>query len=500
MKKLLMVILALQVAVSAQTSIVEADRLKTTDPEAAARLFRQAIDADISAVRAHEGYIWSMKRWRMGPEPPEAPPAANAPKNRKGVPIYFAPKTRATPVGGGAASAELKATYEGWIAAHPNVAVLHWGLGFSTITLDRAAAEASIRRAIDLDPKLSIAYRSMALLAQLNRDNDGRAAWLKRAVDANPLDDDSVLEYVDTIPEAERAAHLWRVADRSAGTMSAYSALLKLSSLASTPEAKLPIYAKLWTTFPEMKTYSHCWTMKAYFNLTTDRDPATALAVATRFDDVCVGDPDWPEFLARQQQRQAVSPDAAYADTLAKAAKAPSESLITTLNSLGASLGKTPAQVDDELWARVSASAKPFKDFTLTRFDNGKKLTLSSLRGKVVLVNFWFPTCGPCLNEFPYIQQALEKYQSRGFEILAINIVSSEDGQVLQTAKDKKVGFTMLKMPDDGFAAREYRVAGAPTNFLLDAAGRVLFQPQIHDRETARNFELAIEMLLKRGR
>ena len=551
MKKLLLLIVVLGVGVSAQShratgnadardAFAQAESIRDSDPEKAAGFYKRALDADLDYLPAHEGYIMAMKRWKMGPEPPSPPPDPKGPKNAKGVLIYFAPKTRAIPLGGGLASDELKATYGAWIQQYPGKAVLHWGLGFVSINTDRAAAEASLRKAVALDPKFSPAYRTLALLSQINGDNDGRAAWLKKAVEADPLDDDSLLEYTDVLPESERAAQLWAVADRSPGTMAAYSALLRLSNVAPTPEAKLPVYMRMWKTFPDMKTYSYCWSMKTLFALTTGSDPSTALDVARRFDDVCGGDPDWPDLLAyqmkfneardlvaakqfakartalasfapprstdgvpyyllRAEAEGAGAPQAGYASLLASAAKEPRDVLNKALVAFGAKIGKTPAQVDDDVWTTLSATAKPFKDFTLVRYDTGEKLTLSSLRGKVVLVNFWFPTCGPCMNEFTYIQQALDKYKARGFEILAINIVPKEDGQVLQTVKDKKVTFITLKMSDDEFASREYRVAGAPSNFLLDRDGRLIYRPQIHDRETARTFELEIEMLLKRG-
>jgi len=53
-------------------------------------------------------------------------------------------------------------------------------------------------------------------------------------------------------------------------------------------------------------------------------------------------------------------------------------------------------------------------------------------------------------------------------------------------------------MLDKDFASREYKVNQAPVNFLLDRDGRFLYQPAIHDRETARTFELEIELLLNR--
>ena len=298
-------------------------------------------------------------------------------------------------------------------------------------------------------------------------------------------------------------------------------------NVAPSPVEKLPVYERFWKTFPALASYSHCWTMKTYFNLTSGADPATALAVATRFDDVCVGDPDWPDLLAYQSkfnQAQAlmakkdyapalallesitpprstdgvpyhlaraeaeggVNPKAAYDRLLPLAAKTPKDALNTTLASLASKLGKTTAQMDDDVWAAVGAHAKPFADFTLKRFDTGQPLTLSSLKGQVVLVNFWFPTCGPCMNEFPYIEQTYRKYKDQGFTILAINIVSAEDGDVLRTLKDKGVSFTALQMPDKDFASRAYKVAQAPVNFLIDRQGRFVFQPQIHDRETAR--------------
>ncbi len=525
--------------VAAREAFAKAEALKSTDPERAAALYRASIDSDPGLVPAHDGFILAMKRWKMGPEPPEPPPDPKGPRNGKGVLIYFAPKTRAIPLGGGAASAELKAAYTAWLAAAPSSPALHWGLGVSTLNVDRAAAEAEFRTALSLDPHFSPAYRSLALLAQLNRDTTARAEFLKQAVDADPTDDQSVLEYSEVIPEAARASMLWTVVNRSTGTTEAYSALLKLSSVAASPAEKLPVYRRMWTDFPSLQSYSHCWSMKTLFTLTTGADPATALAVARRFDDVCVGDPDWPDLLAyqlkfndakalvdardfakaraalatfapprstdgvpyyllRADAEGAGNPAAGYASLLSAAAKEPRDVLNKALVAAGEKLGKSVAQVDDEVWSTLTAAAKPFKTFSLARYDTGEKISLESLKGKVVLVNFWFPTCGPCMNEFPYIQQAYDKYKAKGFEIIAVNIVSSEDGQALPTMKEKKVNFIGVKMPDPEFAAREYRIAGAPTHFLLDKQGRVIYKPAIHDRETARTFELEIELLLKR--
>jgi hypothetical protein len=57
----------------------------------------------------------------------------------------------------------------------------------------------------------------------------------------------------------------------------------------------------------------------------------------------------------------------------------------------GAKLGKSPKQVDDEIWARRMQKAEPFEDFDLAKLGSSKRVKLSDLRGKVVLVDFWFP-------------------------------------------------------------------------------------------------------------
>lgn len=146
----------------------------------------------------------------------------------------------------------------------------------------------------------------------------------------------------------------------------------------------------------------------------------------------------------------------------------------------------------------IAAQERPvFKDFTLTRYDTRQQVTLSKMRGTVVLVSFWFPSCGPCLREFPYLQRALDKFKSRGFEILTINIYPAEDGKVLPTLNARGVTFVPLRMPDDEFAAREYRVGGAPSNFLLDGDGRVAGKPLLHDEASAVAFEAQVDSLLK---
>lgn len=89
----------------------------------------------------------------------------------------------------------------------------------------------------------------------------------------------------------------------------------------------------------------------------------------------------------------------------------------------------------------------------------------------------------------------VDKYASRGFAILSINVVPEEEEFVLPFMKGNDYGFLPLKSNWD-WAKKTYNVIEAPTNFLIDAQGRIIFRPQVHDAESQRTLELEIESLL----
>src|SRR5687767_7699586 len=65
--------------------------------------------------------------------------------------------------------------------------------------------------------------------------------------------------------------------------------------------------------------------------------------------------------------------------------------------------------------------------FTLTARD-GTQVSLASQKGKVVMVNFWATWCVPCRQEMPHLEAIYERYQSLGFELLAVNVEDNPEG------------------------------------------------------------------------
>ena len=112
-------------------------------------------------------------------------------------------------------------------------------------------------------------------------------------------------------------------------------------------------------------------------------------------------------------------------------------------------------------------------DFQITLFENdnhtsGEVLNLADLAGQPVVLNFWFPSCPPCVAEMPDLEQAFQKYKDQGVQFIGIQAVgldSVEDGQNFIA----DIGVTYALGPDeDSSIIRAYEVRGFPTTLFLN--------------------------------
>lgn len=105
----------------------------------------------------------------------------------------------------------------------------------------------------------------------------------------------------------------------------------------------------------------------------------------------------------------------------------------------------------------------------------GESVALSSLKGKIVLIDFWASWCGPCRKEMPNVVKAYKKYKDRGFEIFGVSLDQDKDKWVEAIKKDE---ITWPQVSDlrqwKSEAARIYNVQGIPYTVLLDKEGRII--------------------------
>lgn len=112
---------------------------------------------------------------------------------------------------------------------------------------------------------------------------------------------------------------------------------------------------------------------------------------------------------------------------------------------------------------------KPAPDFDLMD-TNGGRVKLSSLRGKVVIVNFWATWCGPCNKELPYVEKFYEEMKDN--PNVAIVAISTDENPALVAPFAKARNYTFPVVFDDGAKAK-FGVGGIPATFIIDPSGKI---------------------------
>jgi peroxiredoxin len=160
-----------------------------------------------------------------------------------------------------------------------------------------------------------------------------------------------------------------------------------------------------------------------------------------------------------------------------------------------ATQGLSEAALPDQLRAlnvSLYSAPCPANDMTLKDL-SGRQITLSSLRGKVVLLNFWKIECPPCSMEKPILERIFRRYAGRGLEIVAVNLV---DDASQQQAYCRAHGFTFKFTfdPDNLLSLRQqvlgsgaatsflvnsrqeaiYEIPGVPTTYVIDRSGKIV--------------------------
>jgi peroxiredoxin len=119
----------------------------------------------------------------------------------------------------------------------------------------------------------------------------------------------------------------------------------------------------------------------------------------------------------------------------------------------------------------ASRPAAPATDFITLE---GERLSTASLRGQVVLVNFWATSCTTCMKEMPEIVETHHRFAGRPFTLLAVAMSYDPPNYVRNYAQQHRLPFKVVLDGDGSIAAAFDNVNLTPTAVLIDRKGRVL--------------------------
>ena len=425
---------------------------------------------------------------------------------------------------------------------HPDKPVYLWALGRMYDESDPLKEEQYCRKAVAVDARFAPGYQCLAAVADLRGDDQAYSALCGKVAALEPDSAKAAITYLRTLRKGDPAAYKAGAAalmEKFPDDPAAAEALYWYAMDQKTDAEKAAGFEQLGRRFPPEKYWWSEDGMTRLFAIEDRTDPAKAQKLADAMARLKPQGDDWAEYtgyadgVAKAEQElkdghaaeavatlksvkrpyysydmrrelllnaraldASVGPADAYAFLLDAYAKHPTDEVGAALEAYGATLGKSAAEVHAAVWAAVEKAATPAIPFTLPGFDGGKPVSLADYRGHVVVVDFWFPNCGPCRVSFPYLADLARRYKDKGVVVLAINGMKGQEPFVLPFLRSQGYDFVPLQ-GDEDWDAKVYHVRAYPTSFLIGADGRQYFAAHHNlDDVEEQNEELEIDELL----
>ncbi len=444
-----------------------------------------------------------------------------------------------------ASDSVLLIQYNRWIKKFPHEPVIPFAIGEAFITHDVNLANAYLSKAVRLNPKWFKAWQLLAKTELKKGNLDSAKAFMKKAQLLAFNNAESSFLYASLFEQIDSLKYdslMLDVAYRHPKSELAAKALYKLAVAPHNTDHFIPYFEELKRMFSETQPAWFEEGMKEYYRrlflkypkkafelavemviiMKTNRDIWKTNILNSRYlidaknfydknnfeaaysvlESIKLNKNPWYNpfveeitlFKANILERRG-SISAAY-DTLVYCyAKLPTDSLRSRIVNYGGKLNYTRAKIDSDIYNIRHQKAWQLSNFTLTNFLTKKDISLSDYRNKVVLLTFWFPTCGPCLNEFKHFEKVLNKVDHEKVVYLAINGGNQDEDFIKPLMQQNNYTFVPLRDKGTRIGNLPF-VSIYPTTYLIDRRGQVVFGDFQIDKNRERTLEIMLNEVL----
>lgn len=427
--------------------------------------------------------------------------------------------------------------YKDWMQTYPQSAALPLALGVSFANVESPDARPYLLKAAKIDSANPETWYALALDAERWGDKKGALTYTKKAADAAPNDPEYV--FYDAMNLRSVNYNLWKqkmyaLAKRFPESERGAQGLYWLANKTKDTAERIAIYEKLRELYPPESFSWSASGMQDLFALFLKEQPQKAKKISASLKDkrrwpqldsiaasvidahklIMEGKPKDAMYIIDQMQlpsypdlsfiktslyakaaARAGFPDSSYNKLVRLYAEVPSRDLMSEIKVYAKQIGYDSQRIKTDIHAIRYQSAKVAADFNLDMYTTSGVAKLKDFKGKVILLTFWFPGCGPCRGEFPHFQNVIDQYREKPVAYVGININPAQDPFVLPFLKG--TGYTFIPLKGNGdWAWDHYQVQGAPTNFLIDTSGKIVFSDFRIDGDNEETLALMIEELL----
>ena len=125
----------------------------------------------------------------------------------------------------------------------------------------------------------------------------------------------------------------------------------------------------------------------------------------------------------------------------------------------------------------------------------GKTISLADFKGKIVLLDFWFRNCFPCLKAIPALQKIHENFKSRGVEIIGVHCYDKTNTDPTGVMARLKANYQIVVGGDP--VAKLYNVSSYPTMYVIGRDGKILMSMNGYDENLEKELAEKLEGFLK---